>query len=127
MRSESAVEQRACELVYETLGIMGVKVVAVGQRGFPDRMFLIPGGKPLFIEFKQPGGDLSPHQVRMIKTLKKLNYNVEVCDNYVSALKTAIDTVAKGRLSKDSRRLLSEAKRRCALLSARSRQNIHHP
>ena len=30
--------------------------------GLPDRLFLLPGGRALFVEFKAPGGRLSPVQ-----------------------------------------------------------------
>jgi len=44
----------------------------VGIRsGWPDVLFLIPGGRPLFIEFKKPGGKVKPVQEHKINILKE--------------------------------------------------------
>ncbi len=65
------------------------------SRGWPDDLFLIPGGKPLFIEFKAAGKKATPLQLRKIAVLEGLGYNVCVCDNSdeaTRALTQAIQT-----------------------------------
>ncbi len=51
------------------------------QTGWPDVLFLLPGGRPLFIEFKVPGKTPTPKQERKIGLLEEAGYFVEVCDN----------------------------------------------
>jgi hypothetical protein len=53
------------------------------QTGWPDVLFLIPGGRPLFIEFKAPGKKPTLKQKRKIWLLKKSGYDVGACDNAV--------------------------------------------
>lgn len=56
------------------------------QQGWPDDLFLIPGGRPLFIEFKAPGKEATPKQAKKIKILKDLLYDVCVCDTKDKAI-----------------------------------------
>lgn len=63
------------------------KMNGLGARSWPDQMFMIPGGKPFFIEFKSPGEDPTDLQATKISRLKKDGYDVEVHDNKDSALK----------------------------------------
>lgn len=44
--------------------------------GWPDVLFLVPGGRPLFMEFKRPGKDLEPLQAERKSDLEKLGYDV---------------------------------------------------
>ena len=59
------------------------------QTGWPDDMYLIPGGRPLFIEFKAPGNIPTPKQEEKIRILEEAGYDVTWCDNRADA-KTAI-------------------------------------
>lgn len=49
--------------------------------GVPDFLFLIPGGRPLFIEFKATGKKPTATQARKIEELKALGYLVRVIDS----------------------------------------------
>jgi hypothetical protein len=49
-------------------------------------MFLLPSGRPLFIEFKRPGEKPRPLQNSKIKILSKLGYDVETHDTYLTAV-----------------------------------------
>ncbi len=51
------------------------------RTGWPDDVFLLPGGKPLFCEFKAPGKEPTAKQELRITELEKLGYEVAVCDN----------------------------------------------
>ena len=53
---ERVIENRVVREA-EAAGILVRKLNGEGQRGWPDRMFCIPGGRPLFIEFKREGED----------------------------------------------------------------------
>jgi VRR-NUC domain len=78
---ESKIERRVCKRVLSELGVLGYKFNSATQSGVPDRIFLIPGGKPFFIEFKAPGLDLSEKQNWVFEVFKKLGYDVEVHDD----------------------------------------------
>lgn len=84
---ETKIENRACEIAKNELGIASIKLNVSGNTGIPDRLFLIPGGKPLFIEFKRPGGVVSAKQKFWIKLLTKLKFKVKVCDSVEEAIK----------------------------------------
>ncbi len=51
------------------------------QTGWPDDLFLLPGGRPLLIEFKAPGEEPTKKQQIKIDLLEEFGYAVEVCDN----------------------------------------------
>lgn len=85
---ESYIESRAVVLALRH-GVISVKLAGTGNRGKPDRMFLIPGGRPLFIEFKSPGERPSELQLHVHAQWRALGYDVQVHDNLLSA-ETAI-------------------------------------
>lgn len=88
---EAAIERRVCDRALSELGVGNFKW---GVDGWPDRVFLVPGGKPLMIEFKAPGGELSPRQVFRIECLRTWGYNVEVyndADRAFQAIANALD------------------------------------
>ena len=83
---EKTVEREVCRRALLELGVSNMKLAAQGQRGWPDRLFLIPGGRPLLIEFKAPGEEPRPDQEGCIKILKLLGYAVEVHDDEHAAM-----------------------------------------
>ena len=85
MKRESAIE-KTVKFGALTMGVTSWKMNAAGERGKPDQMFLIPGGRPFFIEFKRPDGVLSMHQRVMIERLRHYGYDVEVHYEVQSAL-----------------------------------------
>jgi len=125
-KPESKIERKACELVKQHLGIIGSKLVVPGDTGFPDRIFWIPGGKPLLIEFKRPGEEPKPKQLHNHQQLRKLGYRVEVHDNELRALQAVIDAVETTQLPKEGREILARARSICALLRPRVGQDIDH-
>ena len=50
--------------------------------GWPDDLFLIPGGRPLLVEFKAPGKQPTALQEHRISELRGLGYDVRVCDGF---------------------------------------------
>jgi hypothetical protein len=83
---ESQIERAACEKIRDKLGITCIKLVTPGATGYPDRLFWIPGGKPLLIEFKRPGEPPDPIQIHIHAQLRDLGYYVIVCDSVESAM-----------------------------------------
>ena len=67
---------------------MGTSIKLTIGEGWPDRLFLIPGGQALFIEFKAPGERPSPLQQYRIDYLKAIGFQVEVHDDADKAIQS---------------------------------------
>ena len=80
MRLEKQIEEAVCAFAREQ-GVLVRKYTSPSCQGVPDRIFWVPGGKPLVIEFKRPKGIMSPIQHREIVAMRKLGYRVLVIDN----------------------------------------------
>ena len=80
MRPEERIEHEVCRYAREK-DIIPLKMQVPGQKGWPDRQFLMSNGFTFFIEFKAIGGRLSEHQHRRIKTLEQRNFAVFVIDD----------------------------------------------
>lgn len=94
---EIAIEQKVVKEA-KKLGVIGLKLTSPGNTGVPDRLFLIPGGRPLFVEFKAPGGRLSSKQLHWIDILVQAGYNVGVHDNVedaMASIRRALDEANK--------------------------------
>ena len=83
---ESRIEQMACKQILEKFNVISVKLTPAQSTGYPDRLFWLPGGKPLLIEFKRPNEQLSPKQSHINLGLKMLGYQVEVCRSAAQAV-----------------------------------------
>lgn len=81
---ESAIEQPVVRWA-RSIGILVTKLQGIGNRSFPDRIFWIPGGRPLLIEFKAPGKKPTCLQKLTIERLRQAGYAVEVCDSQAQA------------------------------------------
>ncbi|MEN6632618.1 MAG: VRR-NUC domain-containing protein, partial [Candidatus Polarisedimenticolia bacterium] len=69
IRREASIERAACREA-RRLGIEPLKM-SFGK-GWPDRLFLVPGGRPVFVEFKCVRGKTTPIQDLRIARLKEL-------------------------------------------------------
>ena len=78
---EASIERRACNLIEEHLGVGNSKLTTPGDSGYPDRIFWMPRGKPVFIEFKRPGEKPTKKQDYIHRQLKGLGYEVHTCNN----------------------------------------------
>jgi|SRR6267378_11218 len=97
MKLEIDIEEEACTKALD-LGVTNVKMKFAGVVGYPDRQFFIPGGRPLFIEFKRPGEPLRAGQKIIIRRLRYYGYQVEICDTVNEAIefiKVAIQSSIK--------------------------------
>jgi len=83
---ETSVERRVARDAVTLYGVVSFKLTLRHNAGWPDRLFLVPGGRPLFIEFKRPGEPPNPLQWHRIATLNGLIYDVEVHDDYDAAM-----------------------------------------
>ena len=67
------------------LGILSTKLITPGDTGWPDRVFWLPTS-PVLIEFKLEGEVARKKQVYVHELLRRLNYEVHVCDNTCNAI-----------------------------------------
>lgn len=104
MKLETDLEDKVCAYALNALGLTNIKVKAAGQRGYPDRQFFIPGGRPIFIEFKRPApeGQLSKGQKVIIRRLRYYGYDVEVCDSFEESIKVLKRALESARIPKES-------------------------
>ena len=95
---EASIECRACARVLKELGVRSLKLNVGGQTGWPDRMFMVPGGRPLFIEFKRPGEEPRPKQQHIHKILRHNRYDIQVYDTVDGAFQAVAAAVAAARV-----------------------------
>ena len=67
-------------------GVVCLKLNLIGSTGWPDRLFLAPGGRMCFIEFKRPGEALRRNQPQRVELLHKLGFTVGVYDDVTKAI-----------------------------------------
>lgn len=77
---EKNLERRTCDYV-KGEGGLAIKLVAVGLTGLPDRLFLMPGGRICFAEFKSHGKALEVRQTVMKKLIIGLGFRVYKIDS----------------------------------------------
>ncbi len=95
MRLESEIEQRVTDYA-KSRSCVVLKLNVTGQVGWPDRMFLLPGKKTLFIEFKRPDEPVRKIQVYRGNKLAEYGFDYTVVDNVEQGC-AAIDQFASGR------------------------------
>jgi hypothetical protein len=82
---ESAIERKVANWA-RAIGVPNCKLDVRANAGFPDRIFFVPGGRPVIIEFKAPGESPRILQEYYIDELKKRSYNVQSCDSSDGAM-----------------------------------------
>lgn len=79
---ESEVESRLRKQV-ERIGGKAYKFISDGNRGVPDRIVCLPGGRVVFVETKRPkGGKVSKLQKYRIAELQALGFDARVLNTY---------------------------------------------
>ena len=89
---ERDVERRLVAQL-KKLGFLHVKMTPVAQRGWPDRMIVLPNRQVLWIELKAPGreSNLSPNQEIVHAKLRERGHlvltssSVEECLEFINA------------------------------------------
>lgn len=123
--TEADLEQYVCEQAQQLWDVPNVKLNLTGNTGWPDRWFLVPC-RPLLIEFKQPGEELSQRQRLIHVMLLKRGYHVETHDNAeqaLAAIKRALDTAP---VPTQGHQVLAEQLLGRLVSRSRAGQNKHH-
>ncbi len=77
---EKAIEKAVCDHAKE-LGYLVYKFTSPARRSVPDRLFIPPGGKPIFfIEFKRFGQKPTPAQACEIAKIRAQGSRVFIVD-----------------------------------------------
>ena len=77
---EKDIEGAVCDYARRK-GVMAEKFTSPNKRSVPDRIFLFPGGKVVFIEFKAPGKKPTEMQKRDHDKRRALGFVVMVVDD----------------------------------------------
>ena len=75
----------------KALGWMCIKLTSQYQRGLPDRLILMPGGRVCFVEIKTTGKKPTALQRVTHERLRALGYRVEVVDTSESMDNLIVD------------------------------------
>lgn len=77
---ESAVEKELVARV-QAAGGQAYKFTSPGRRGVPDRLVLLPGRAPEFVELKRKDQKAKPHQVREHDRMRAAGAVVHIIDD----------------------------------------------
>jgi hypothetical protein len=83
---ENDLRDKVCKDALHIFGIRSLQLDLRHDAGWPDRLVLISGGRPAFMEFKRPGEVPRPLQIHRLETLIKLGYDACWVDNYADAM-----------------------------------------
>ena len=78
---EKDIESEVCKYARKTYRAMALKFTSPQRRNVPDRIFLFPDEKILFIEFKAPRKTASKGQEREHTRLRDRGFTVYVVDD----------------------------------------------
>lgn len=79
---EKQIEKAVCDYA-KSLGILTYKFTSPSRAAVPDRLFIAPDGKVMFIEFKREGQKPTPAQAREHNRLWAQGCEVFVVDSAV--------------------------------------------
>lgn len=86
MKLEKEVEKRLLRLLGKPGEfVVAIKMALIGNRGWPDRLIILPNARVCWVELKRPDGKLSAIQKVRIKTLRSMGHDVEVFDDATEA------------------------------------------
>lgn len=78
--SEKAFEREMSKEI-ERNGGMAIKLLSQFINGLPDRLYLLPGGTAVFVEFKSAGKKPTVLQGLVMQRIKRLGFEVHVVSN----------------------------------------------
>lgn len=82
---ESSIESKVVRWC-KAHDVLTTKLSGPGHRGKPDRVFWLPGGCPVLIEFKAPGKKPTKLQRFWLDAFTELGYDVYLFDNAEDAI-----------------------------------------
>jgi hypothetical protein len=83
---EKHIEAKVCDYAKQR-GLLVYKFTSPARAAVPDRLFILPGGRMFFCEFKREGQKPTPPQEREHKRLRQHKVSVWVIDNVDAGLR----------------------------------------
>ena len=83
---EKHIEAKVCDYAKQR-GLLVYKFTSPARAAVPDRLFILPGGRMFFCEFKREGQKPTPAQEREHKRLRAYDVPVFVIDNVDDGLR----------------------------------------
>ena len=77
---ESKIEEKVSTYA-KSKGVLSYKFTSPNKRSVPDRLFVFPGGRVVFMELKQLGKPLTDNQERECNKLLGAGAEVYLCDS----------------------------------------------
>lgn len=77
---EKDIEKKVCDYA-KGKGLLVYKFTSPNRAAVPDRLFIVPGGKVFFCEFKRTGQKPTPPQLREHVRISAQGCHVHVIDN----------------------------------------------
>jgi hypothetical protein len=90
---ECVIEKSLVDQV-KRIGGKAYKFVSPGNRGVPDRILLLPGGRIVFVELKSSSGKSTPIQMQKQKEIAKLGFPVFVVNSKAGVNQLLKDVVS---------------------------------
>lgn len=95
---EKKIQKKAIEHAHR----QGVRIIRMYfgpgiNTGWPDVLFLIPGGRALFIEFKSLGKEPTKKQYKKLGYLKEAGYKARWTDNLEQSILWIDRAIRRGR------------------------------
>ncbi|NMB02800.1 MAG: VRR-NUC domain-containing protein [Firmicutes bacterium] len=81
IESEKLLEKKLRETIESRTGGLCVKLLPQNNRGFPDRLCLLPGGIVFFVEVKTTGKKPTRIQQIIHAQLQRLGFRVYILDS----------------------------------------------
>lgn len=107
-------------------GILVTKMNIMGRRGMPDDVFWVKGGKPLIIEFKAPGKEPRRLQQITIDYLKRLDYDVQTCDDPATGIRILTDRLGTAFIPKTRGKVVTGTRRGRIVPGPRTGKDKHN-
>lgn len=82
---EVNLESQFTDWAIVSLGAIVYKIQGQGNKGNPDRIYLLPNGRHAIIEWKRPGEEPTKLQQLKHKRLREKNQPIKVFDNVANA------------------------------------------
>jgi hypothetical protein len=120
-RLEKEIEKAVCEYAH-IFGILTPKIQVVGERGWPDRIFIDERGVHIWVEFKKEMELPTPIQVhRMQQLAERDTLAVVICE--IQAGKELVDAMVAARIPVEGTEPPSSAGIGWFVPGSRSREN----
>jgi hypothetical protein len=92
---EKDIEAAVCKYARER-GCLVYKFTSPSQRAVPDRLFVLPYGGMVFLEFKRPGQKPTPLQQRELLKLQDQGVRAAWCDSIQQGKHWLNNRIAEG-------------------------------